>query len=222
MKLTLLSYAVGAGTPVYPGDPVAVVEERCSIDGDGYAAYVLHLSNHCGTHVDGPAHFNPMAPPLSALEPEAFVFAHPLLLDIPKGADELIGPDEIDDQVGNRRPDLLLIRTGFSALRATDPTQYASHCPGLSAAAAQFIVEKASSVRAIAVDTISAGPPAAPEESFAAHRYLCGVGRTDGRFVLIYEDARLDHLAVSPVRVWGLPLMVEGLDSAPVTMIAEI
>ncbi len=224
MQLVLLSYPIDPAGPVYPGDPPAQVDRRASVvAGDDYTAYVLHFSNHAATHVDGPAHFNPDAPPLAALPPERFVFTSPWLVNIPMADDQLLGPGELAAAVPQGAAiDLLLIRTGFESVRRADPARYAAHSPGLSADAARWLMSSLPELRAIALDTISAGAPAAAQQALEAHRVLCGVGRDDGRFVLIYEDVKLSALAASPVRVWGLPLLVSAIDSAPVTMVAEV
>jgi hypothetical protein len=49
-----------------------------------------------------------------------------------------------------------------------------------------------------------------------------GVGRTDGRFLLIYEDVRLVPEAGRAVRVHAWPLFVEGADGSPCTIVAEL
>jgi hypothetical protein len=51
---------------------------------------------------------------------------------------------------------------------------------------------------------------------------LTGLGRTDGRFVLIYEDVRLDPAVAGATRVFGWPLQVEGADGTPCTIVAEL
>ena len=225
MRIVLLSHPIQLGGPVYPGDPPPRIEKRADAgQGDDYTAFVLTLSNHCSTHVDGPAHFNPQAPPLAELAIEQFLFRCPLLVEVPRRDDELIDTADLRQAVPQgAEPDMLMIRTGFEAVRAQDPERYARHSPGLTAAAARWVLQSLPSLRAIALDTISAGAPMHPDESTAAHRVLCGAEATSaGKFVLIYEDVRLSVLSTSPVRVWGLPLMVQGVDSAPVTMVAEV
>lgn len=224
MELLRLSHVMSAGGPVYPGDPALVIEPKSSIAEGGLAnTYVLHLFNHFGTHVDGPRHFNAAGISLAEVPPERFVFASVGLLDIPKGPDEVILPEEISAALPEgQRCDLLLLRTGFEKHRASDPEFYAGHMPGISAAAARMIADEMPWVGAVALDTISAGSIAHPDEGTGSHQALCGLGRSDGRFVLIYEDVSMAGLTVAPVRVWGLPILVEGLDSAPVAMIAEL
>lgn len=224
MQRVLLSHILRPGGPVYPGEPTLVVERRSDMDAGGHSnTAVLHLFNHFGTHVDGPRHFNARGLPLAVLPVEAFVFSCVALVDVRKWDNELIGAEELRAALPRAwLCDLLLLRTGFGEVREGDPERYVSRSPGLAAEAARMVVEELGTVRAIGLDTISVGAPAQREEGRETHRVLCGDGRTDGRFVLIYEDVNLAPLEESPVRVWGLPLLVEGLDSAPATLVAEV
>ena len=224
MDVQMLSRVLRPGGIVWPGDPSLAVEQLYDLSrGDPCNAFLLHLFNHCGTHVDGPRHFNPDAPTLAEIPFDSFVFRSVALVDVPCDDEERIGPEALRRAVpAGWLCDLLMIRTGFGALRDAEPERYINHSPYLSPGAACLIANELPTVRAVAVDTLSVGSVACPEESGEIHRILCGTGRQDGRFVLIYEDVRMDHLWATPVRVWGLPLLVEGLDSAPVVMAAEV
>jgi kynurenine formamidase len=77
-------------------------------------------------------------------------------------------------------------------------------------------------LRAIATDAISIGSPRHREVSHETHHVLTGVGRTDGRFVLIYEDVGLTAEAGAALRVLAWPLFVDGADGSPVTFVVEL
>jgi kynurenine formamidase len=224
MEIRMLSRVLQPGGIVWPGDPTLRLDQIYDISrGDACNAFVLHLLNHYGTHVDGPRHFNPEAQPLAALPPDYFVFRSVALLDLPCGEGGTLAAEDLAAALPRGwLPDLLMIRTGFALVRDTDPGRYVRRGPTLAPEAAALIVNDLSSVRAIAVDCLSVGSVERPEENLATHRTLCGVGRQDGRFVLIYEDVNMEPLGAPPLRVWGTPLLVEGLDSAPVVMLAEV
>ncbi|MGD9518796.1 MAG: cyclase family protein [Armatimonadota bacterium] len=224
MDIVLLSYPLRVGGPVYPGEPTLTLDRLADTGaGDPCNSRLLHLFNHFGTHVDGPTHFNPSGPSLDALPIEAFVFQCPGLLDIPKTDDELITAGDLRATLPQGwLCDLLLLRTGFGRVRETDTERYIQHSPGLSPEAAELLFTDLPTVRAIALDTLSVSALAHRDDGRMTHQVLCGLGRKDGRFVLTYEDVNLVPLHEPPLRVWGLPLLFEDADGAPVTMVAEV
>jgi kynurenine formamidase len=117
--------------------------------------------------------------------------------------------------------DLACLRTGWSAVRTEDPIRYASAGPALHPDAARFLVDECPTVRGVAVDAISIGSPGYPEETKLTHQVLTGVGRSDGRFILILEDLRVDPDLSEACRVYAWPLLIEGSDGSPCTIVAE-
>jgi hypothetical protein len=59
------------------------------------------------------------------------------------------------------------------------------------------------------------------DEGVEAHRVLLGCEGFSDRTVLLVEDARLPRELKPPSRVIVAPWMIEGLDSAPCTVLAE-
>ena len=224
-RLVVLSHLLRPDAPVWPGNPPgAAVELVDSIArGDPDNAAALHLFAHSGTHVDTPWHFNPDGRRASELPIDAFVFDAPCLIDVPAGEDAAIGPEALEPHdAAIADADLVMIRTGWSTLRATDPDRYAGRGPYLAPDAARWLIDRHPRLRAIATDAISIGSPGHREAAHAAHHVLTGVGRTDGRFVLIYEDVGLVPEAAAATRVLAWPLFVEGADGSPVTFVAEL
>jgi kynurenine formamidase len=86
----------------------------------------------------------------------------------------------------------------------------------------RWLIDAHPRLRAIATDAISIGSPGHREIATEAHHVLTGVGRTDDRFVLIYEDVALVAEAADAVRVLAWPLFVDGADGSPVTFVAEL
>ena len=220
--MVLLSYPLGPNSPVYPGiRPVAVEPQRSMERGDVCNTYEVRFNNHSGTHLDAPNHFNPDGPKVSDLSLEDFVFERPLLLDVPKGERELITADDLRPHLGAmKEADALLLRTGFFKVRAERPRVYCARNPALSPKAAEIILVE-TPIRAVFIDSISIGPAWDAHASVETHRILCGFGMGDGRFVLAVEDVNLGALNFEPKRVLALPLLLEGIDSAPCVVIAE-
>lgn len=79
-----LSYLLGDGDVVWPGEPTVHIEPFTTIERDGYNSCKTILPNHHGTHCDGPDHFNPNGPKLNDLPISYFWFDRVAAVDIPK------------------------------------------------------------------------------------------------------------------------------------------
>jgi arylformamidase len=221
-----ISHDIEPGFPEYPDNPPPLVIEQVYDYRKGNACQtrMLHLYGHAGTHIDGPLHFNPQGPELYRIPLERFFFESPVLIDVPKGESELITPEELRAHAGAiARADLLLIRAGWTAIRGQDPVRYTRLGPGVSEAAAKYLMTEFPGLRALGLDFVSAAAPVKGKigDGIRAHQALLGLGREDGRFCLIVEDMNLPADLEPPRRVIALPLFVVGTDSAPCTVIAE-
>jgi arylformamidase len=224
-RLLVLSHPLRADAPVWPGNPpAAAIELVDSIArGDVDNAAALHLFAHSGTHVDTPWHFNPDGRAAWQLPIETFVFDAPCLIEVPTGQATMIERAALEvHEAAIATADLLMIRTGWSDHRTSDPERYANGGPFLGADAARWLIDGHPRLRAIATDAISIGSPGHRAIATEAHHALTGFGRTDDRFVLIYEDVGLVPEAADAIRVIAWPLFVEGADGSPVTFVAEL
>ncbi len=218
-----LSYTLNVRDHAFPGAPTMRIEPFESMQkGDRLNTYNVTLFNHFGTHMDGPNHFNGQGRQLYELELSTFIFEKPLLVDIPKGKGELVEPEELmrfDEAI--RAADLLLVRSGFSAMRASDNRAYSAEGPAISARAAELIVERYQNLKAVGMDWISLSSPLHLEDGIRAHQIM--LGKTGAEPVLIIEDIDLSGLDPDTLEtVFALPLFIEGIDSAPVTILAKI
>jgi len=224
-RLLVLSHPLRAESPVWPGNPPAASIEpfEATARGDVVNTTVLHLFSHSGTHVDTPWHFDPDGPAAWQLPIETFVFEAPGLIEVPAGERTAILRADLEPHEATiASADLLMIRTGWSDRRATDPARFATDGPLLDPDAAAWLIDHHPSLRAIATDAISIAAPWDRERAVATHHALLGIGRSDGRFVLIYEDVALVAEAANAVRVRAWPLFVEGADGSPCTIVAEL
>lgn len=223
MKFTRLSYDLTPSSPCWPGNPPFVAEPYTLMDkGDVCNTFLLHLFEHNGTHMDAPNHYVAIGKKIAELPMDNFIFTKPLLLDIPHGSLEKIRKEDLLPFAHDIDAcDLLLIRTGFSVKRETNPLLYAEKGPSVSSAAAQYLVETfGSHLKAIAVDFISLACPQDPKDGNLAHQYLLGGKQED--FICIIEDVNLALYPKGRVsRVSAIPLFMDGVDSSPVTMFAE-
>lgn len=222
-RFVRLSYEIQPDGPGWPGNPTYRWEQISSIaGGDAANLGVLHLCNHFGSHLDAPNHFDEAGMRVAQVPLERFVYERPRLVDVPKEAGELVTRAELeahDDVV--READLLLVRTGWSSVRASDPERYVAEGPGISPDACEYLVAQPG-LGAIALDLVSLASYARLEpDGILAHRILCGVGR-GGRYVIIVEDVDLSLYPSDARRVYAIPLFPAGADSSPCTVFAEV
>jgi len=211
----LLSYPFTETTPHAPdGAPVKISAHARMARGDMSNSSVVSFWNHAGTHVDGPSHMVKDAPPLCSFGIDRFIYERPLLVDVPKSDSELVMPADLKAA----DCDLLLLRTGYS--RCRNELRYRDKSPGLSAAVAEFIVENFPLLKALGIDSISIAAPEHLGEGIEAHRILF---KNRGRPpILLIEDLDLRSVNNPIKKVYALPLLVEGIDSAPCTVVAEL
>lgn len=219
----LLSYTMSPGIPV-PGGRLAIsiqVDESLEKGNLGNTFYYTSW-NHAGTHVDAPGHMLPGGQSIHDLDIHQLFFDHPLIVDVPKEDDQLIAPADLkpyEDAIAGS--DLLLLRTGFSRFRATEPLRYQDRNPGLSVEVAQYLADpRFPSLCAVGIDAISMAAAARVKEGVEAHKIL--FKKTSRQPVLLIEDLDLSGDLAPLERVIVAPFFVEGLESSPCTVIAEI
>ena len=217
MRYLELSHRLSVDAPLPPGVPPMQVRHHYSMErGDVSNLFVLQLSNHSGTHVDAPWHFVASGLRICDFALEEFVFMRPLCLDVPLGDGQMFESTHLRPHAGRiAECDLLLLRTGYTRMRRTDPQRYALHSPGMSAEGARYIAENFPRLRALGLDTVSLAAMQHLEEGLEAHRILF---RGEGRRFLIIEDMNLDWDLLQLQHVMALPLFVEGVDSSPCTV----
>jgi arylformamidase len=212
-----LSHHLSVDTPVAPGVPPIKCWHHFSMErGDVSNLFMLQFSNHTGTHIDAPWHFVRNGLPIGKFSLEEFVFDRPVCVDIAVGDGEVLRRAHFEPHSREiSECDLLLIRTGYTRVRRIDPDRYRTFAPGMSAEGAHYIADKFANLRAIGLDTISLACMQHLEDGLDAHRVLL---RGDGRRFLIIEDMDLDHDLSELKRVFALPLFIDGVDSAPCTV----
>jgi arylformamidase len=216
-----LSYDIGFDHPGWPGHPSYSYEQLSSTERGDVANFgVLHLTNHFGSHLDAPNHFNPDGIKVREVPIERFVFERPVLLEVEKGDTELVTRAELEAHDGRlQEADLLLLRSGWSRIRPEDGHRYAYDGPGVSPEACEYLISLPR-LQGIAMDWISlAAYRKIDPEGILAHQILCGVGRD--RYVIIVEDIDLSAYPEDTRRVYAIPLFPHGADSSPCTVFAE-
>lgn len=212
-----LSHRLSVNTPLPPGVPPLEFRHHSSMErGDVSNLFVLKFSNHTGTHIDAPWHFVASGLRIGDFGLEEFIFDRPLCLDLPLGDGEMFRPVHFQPHADRiRRGDLLLLRTGYTRVRRNEPERYTLQSPGMSTDGARYLADHFPQLRALGLDTVSLACMQHLEEGLEAHRILL---RGEGRRFLIIEDMNLDWDLSRLQRVIALPLFIEGIDSAPCTV----
>ena len=220
----LLSYPLAEGAPVWPGNPPAARTEVFSSIARGELANmtVIHLFSHSGTHLDAPKHFNDDGPAAVDVPLERFIFFEPLVVEVPKPDGGMIQRGELEPYAEQlAAADLVLLRTGWSEIRDSDPERYSNENPMLHPEGARYLMEGFPNIRGLAIDTPSVGAPNHIPETVETHQILTGVGRMDGRYIIILEDLRIDPDLGQASRIYAWPLFIEESDGSPCTIVAE-
>jgi kynurenine formamidase len=162
-----LSYPLTPDFPLFPVyDPIRMAE-RFSVASDGFFVRSWAFDEHCGTHVDAPAHFGGEAT-VELIAPEELVLSV-AVVDLRERVetdhDALVVPDDVLDW--ERRHGELPERCALFALtgwgtRVSDPAAYLNadaggvlHSPGFSGELAAFVRDERPQIRAIGLDTAS-------------------------------------------------------------------
>lgn len=218
-----LSYTLQVSDRGYPGAPTMRIEEFESMSkGDQLNTYNVTIFNHFGTHMDGPFHFNARGSMLFEQELSTFISERPLLLDIPKKSGEMVEPEDLIPSAERiRKADMLFLRSGFGHLRKVDNRLYAEEGPAVSSRAAQWLTGNFQNLKAIGIDWISLASPLHAEDGVKSHQIM--LGKFGAKPILIIEDVDLENVDANSLRkVFVFPLFIAGIDSAPVTILAEI
>ena len=216
-KLVKLSFNLDPGDPLPPAIPPVEIERLFDVaKGDEANGYILHFANHSGTHVDAPQHVDGSGLSITQFRMEEFIFKAPLFIDVNLGDDELVRPEHLEIHSSElSKCDMLMIRTGYSEVRASDPQRYCFHGPGFSIAGAEYL-RRFPNLRAFGMDTISFACISHLDEGMKAHKVLLG---GEGRRFLIIEDVDLGGDISNIKRVVLMPWLNEGIDSAPCSLI---
>jgi len=181
--------------------------------GDSSNMWRLTFTNHIGTHVDAPNHFDESGPAISEFGPEELVFREVRLVDVPKSPGDVVTVEDLErHERVLRSSEALLIRTGIQRFRAQSPEIYSGVGISLSVEAAELIASYPN-LRAIGIDAISISSPQRREIGREAHRVLLR-----GRRFLIVEDMDLQGKPERYDLLLIAPLMIEQIDSAPCTV----
>lgn len=165
VELIDLSHPFGSHTPVYPGYKDIIIRRPVTHASHGVMTQRLVMTMHHSTHVNAPVHLIAGAADLSQL-PLSLFFGTGVVLDVPKGRWETIEPADLEAAgSGVREGDIVIVNTGWHRYYS-DSQRYFGEGPGLSEAAAEWLVERGA--KTVGIDTATIDHPMAT--SLGYHR----------------------------------------------------
>jgi kynurenine formamidase len=223
-----LTYPLSPAFPLFPVyDPVEVAK-RFTVAEDGFFVQRWSFDEHCGTHLDAPAHFDEEAATVDEI-PVPDLLLRAAVIDVrdrvSRDHDALVLPDDIRswERAHGRLPDRCAVFafTGWGS-RVADPKAYLNadadgvlHSPGFSAETTEFLREERPEVRAIGLDTGSLDIGATTE--FPAHVSWLPSGRYG-----LENLANLEQLPPAGAVVFvGVPRL-QGASGAPARVVALV
>jgi arylformamidase len=200
MKLIDVSVPLDATLPTYPHNtPFSLEPVKRLARGDSSNVSTLHMSAHCGTHVDAPRHFFDDGPGTEAL-PLDLLMGRVRVIQVTSRtgitAEDLAGQDFSEDV-------RILIKTRNSLLWGT--AEFRTDYIGVTESGARHLV--AHGIKLVGVDYLSVeqfSTPGAP-----AHHVLLGAG------TIVIEGLNLRDVEPGLYDLCCLPLRIVGSDGAP-------
>lgn len=153
-----LSHPWGHHTPTHPGFLDTVIYRSVTIAEHGVMSQRIKMVMHNSTHVNAPLHLIPGADGIGALPPDRF-FGPGVVIGLPKQKWRLVTPEDLEGTGADIRPgDIVILNLGWHGKYA-DSQEYFGEAPGLSKAAAEWLVAKR--VKMVGVDTPNIDHPLA-------------------------------------------------------------
>ena len=203
-----LSHVWNAEVPSYPGQDDVVMRRGVKHAQHGVLTWRTRTSLHTGTHMIAPLYVLQRSSDIAGLAPDVF-FGNGVVLDIPKGGYEVIDVGDLEGAAPVREGDIVVINTGWHH-KYSDSLEYYGKAPGLTEAAAQWLVAK--KVKYVAVDTPFADHPLAT--SMGPHRGGPLMKRLAGEYqAATGKDPKTEHgkwlVAAKTLAVAGIPIVVQ-------------
>lgn len=216
-KKIFLSHFLSETTPGYGGQQGFFKKQVTKIsEGASSNSQEWRLSNHIGTHIDLPFHFDEQGKNLNCFAADEWIFEHPFLVELACKENEIILPGSHFESVP-LDCDILIIKTGFQKYR--NENIYWSNNPGLSPELASWLRENRPNLKIIGFDFISITSYSNRPLGRIAHRAFLS-STNNGEPLRVIEDMKLDELTQSPKLIVVAPFLVDHADGTPVTVIS--
>jgi arylformamidase len=218
------TYPLCNDTPVYGGGvSPAIKPGKRILGGDSCNTLEMSFTNHTGTHIDFPAHFDAAGKTLTDYPP-GFWYTEKiecLFMDMNKAflPGELIDSAKIEQLIRdniNYDAEVILLKTGFCKKRESEI--YWKVPPGIDPNLPGFLREKFPMLRFFGMDLISVSSFANREAGRQAHKAFLKHAHP----ILPIEDMNLCRLPEKLSNILISPLYIKDADGAPCTIFANI
>ncbi len=213
-----LSHTLASGIMAVRSSPPAEICRVSNIaDGANTNMMAIRISSHTGTHVDAPIHVIDGLRTIDQLGADRFV-GPGVALAVRKGPQETITAADLEAASRGivRSGDMVLLHTGWDERFGQDA--YLADYPDVAMDAADWLLDQG--VRMLALDMLSPDLPPnrrTPTHGLPVHKRLLG------NDVLIAENLTgIGAVAGHRLRVYALPLKIDGGDGAPARISVEI
>ena len=221
--MKLLSYPVAKTTPMYGGGPGPEIEtDKCMHSGDSCNTLNLTISNHTGTHLDCPYHFDHAGRRLTDYEASFWYCSPVATITIPTPPPRtLIAPEHVAEFIeGGNQPleaEALIMKTGYCDMR--EEPVYTAEPPGIHASMADYLRNQFPHLKFFAFDLISISSFANREHGRESHRRFLQHERP----ILPVEDMDLRDLPAEGIRNLLIsPLWIADADGSPCSIWANV
>lgn len=158
LRLLELSHPWGHGSPIWPGDPDVHIQRGVTHARDGVLSQKITATMHVATHVNAPIHLIQGGADIASLPIDRF-FGSGCVLGIPKKRWDIITVDDLATAApAVQAGDIVVINTGWHRKYA-DSQEYFGCAPGLSKAAAEWLIAK--KIGLFGIDTAAVDHPLA-------------------------------------------------------------
>ncbi len=209
-SVVFLSHKISKKTPLHGGKKILNLKMIKSFTQNGTCNTMQwSFSNHTGTHIDAPLHFLAEGRSITDFKAADWIFKKISLIKLKDiFANHIITSEDLGALMDC---ELLLIKTNFEINRAKN--LYWMSSPGLHPDLAGWFKSSCPSLRAVGVDFISISSLADRELGRRAHREFFEKG------IILIEDMKLSLLKEIPNTIIAVPLLVEGADASPCTVL---
>lgn len=222
-KILRLSYTLESDSPVHIGLKKLEITPVNQISyGDDYNTYYITLENHCGTHVDAPAHVLEGGRKIYEYQPDKLRFRNPLILDCFKNPGELIDTKDVS-RIELKHYDCIFIRTGFDKYKSSNLKKYLTLNPGISPEAVDYLRKNFPNLACLGIESISISRFGHQKEAIETHQTAFREKDDYGKPLLLVEDLNFQSLSNEVVaEVLVVPWQIGGIDSAPCTVLGRV